>query len=361
MTGASGFIGSRLIEILAAEAGFVVTAIIRDSTKINQLATIGVHTIVTDMANRAGIGKAVEGQHTVINLAHDFKRSQKHNLRCFTNLYEACTRHGIQHLVHVSSIVVYDDWPLGNVSEESSFGQPGTEYKNTKVAIENAIQSGSEKGLLQSSVLQPTIVYGPYSWMWTDSVVEKLLSGTVVLPAGQEGICNAVYVDDVADALVLAASHPGCSGEKYIISGSTPPTWPEFFESYNQFLGMNSIQYIDVDVLAGPHLGSANKMKNILANPMQLAHWKPVRDVLNLLRRVLGDWAIDGLKTSVQSLKKSTGPIIYYPGAGDLELYCSKGECSIEKAKQKLGYIPKIDFNAGFKLTTEYIDGKLRD
>jgi len=359
VAGASGFIGTRLIEKLAVEDGFVVTALVRDIAKAHRLRALGVHTIVADLSNRPDIDGAVRGHHTVINLAHDFKRSQRNNLRNFANLSEACTKHGVQHFVQVSSIVVYDDWPVGNISEESSFGQPGTEYKNTKVAIENALQRSSDKGLLHSSILQPTIVYGPYSWLWTDFVVEKLLSGTVVLPAQGEGICNAVYVDDVVDALMLAAMRPGRSGEKYIISGPTPPTWREYFESYNQFLGKGSIQYIDVAVLAAERSGPAGKMKNILANPSHLANWKPVRHVLNMLQKLMGDRFIEGLKFLLKGLRKSTGPIIYYPDAVDLELYCATGICRIEKAKNLLGYAPKMDFKSGFALTAEYLDNKL--
>lgn len=361
VAGASGFIGTRLIEKLTVEGGFVVTALVRDMTKAHRLKALAVQTIVADLSNRADIDRAVKGHHTVINLAHDFKRSQRNNLRSFANLSEACTKHGIQHFVHVSSIVVYDDWPVGNISEESSFGQPGTEYKNTKVAIENALQRSSEKGLLHSSILQPTIVYGPFSWLWTDYVVEKLLSGTVVLPAKGEGICNAVYIDDVVDALVLAVMHPGRSGEKYIISGPTPPTWREFFERYNQYLGKGSIQYIDVAALAGERSGLAGKMKNILANPLQLANRKPVRLILNMIQKLLGDRGIEGLKSLIKALKKSRGPIVYYPDAGELELYCATGVCRIEKAKRLLGYVPKMDFKTGFELTAEYLDNKLHE
>ena len=360
VTGASGFIGARLVEKLTADDEFVVTALVRDITKAHHLKALGVNIVVADLSNRSDIDGALKGQDVVINLVHDFKQSQRNNLRGFANLSEASIKHGVKHFVQVSSIVVYDDWPIGNISEESPFGQPGTEYKNTKVAIENSLQRSSKKGLLHTSILQPTIVYGPFSWLWTDYVVEKLLSGTVVLPGNGEGICNAVYVDDVVDALVLAAKNPGLSGEKYIISGPEPITWREFFESYNNVLGKDSIQYIDVAMLADERSGLLGKVKNIMANPLRLANWKPVRYVLNIVQKLLGDRGIEKLKSLIKNLKKSRGPIVYYPDAGDLELYCATGICRIEKAKKNLGYAPKMDFKSGFELTAEYIDTKLR-
>ncbi len=359
VTGASGFIGKRLIEKLSGDDRFLLTALVRDDSKAHQFRTHGVHTIVADLSRWAATDRAVEGQHTVINLAHDFRQSQKNNLQSFTHLFEACTKHGIGHFIQVSSIVVYDDWPVGNLSEESSFGRPGNEYKNTKVAIEKLLQRSSKKGLLHTSILQPTIVYGPFSWLWTDHIVEKLLNGTVVLPAGEDGVCNAVYIDDVVDALVLAATHRGRSGEKYIISGPNPPSWCEFFESHNQYLGTDSIEYIDVAVLTAERSGLTGKMKNMLANPLGLAQWKPVQKVLNRIQILLGDKGIENLKSLVRSLKKSSGPIVYYPDAGELELYCARGICRIDKAKRLLGYEPRMDFKAGFELTSHYLDGKL--
>ena len=361
VTGASGFIGARLIEKITLEDSFDVTALVRDISKTDHLNNLGVKIAVADMSNKSAIEKVLEEHDIVINLAHDFKQSQKSNLRCFSNLSEACIKHGIKHFIQVSSIVVYDDWLNEHTSEESAFNKPGSEYKNTKVAIENALHHYSEKGLLHSTILQPTIVYGPYSWLWTDYVVEKLLTGTLILPGKGTGLCNAVYVDDVVDALILTAKNPGQSGEKYIISGPEPITWRDFFESYNQLLGKDSIQYIDIAMLTDDRSGLAGRIKNIMANPLRLANWQPVRLVLNIIQKRLGTKAIEGLKTFVKNLKKTRGPIIYYPDASELELYCATGICRIEKAKKKLGYKPKIDFTSGFKLTSAYIDDKIRE
>ena len=78
-----------------------------------------------------------------------------------------------------------------------------------------------------------------------------------------------------------------------------------------------------------------------------------------MIQKLLGDRGIEGLKSLIKGLKKSTGPIVYYPDAGDLELYCATGVCRIDKAKKILGYAPKMEFKAGFELTAEYLDRKL--
>jgi nucleoside-diphosphate-sugar epimerase len=359
VTGAAGFIGARLVEKLADQSGALVTALVRDSNKAESLQARGVRTIVTDLSDRRRVESAVEGQHTVINLAYDFKRSEKYNLKCFNHLSEACIKHGVEHFIQTSSIAVYDGWPTGNLSEESPFEQTGSEYKNAKLAIELDLLRSAERGLLGSTILQPTIVYGPFSWLWTDHVVEKLLNGTVMLPGNADGFCNAVYVDDVANALVLAALFPGRSGDKFIISGPSPTTWREYYESHNQYLGTASIQYIDAEILAHDSAAAGASLRNAWANPLLLANLKPVRGVLNLVQRVLGDRGIDRLKSLAGNLKGPGNPITYYPTAGEIELYSAGGICSIEKAEKLLGYVPAFDFKSGFDLTARYLDRKL--
>ncbi len=75
--------------------------------------------------------------------------------------------------------------------------------------------------------MQPTIVYGPFSRLWTIDPADMLINATVVLPDRGEGICNAVYVDDVVDAMILAAKNPAAVGQRFLVSGE-PITWAQF-------------------------------------------------------------------------------------------------------------------------------------
>ena len=93
-----------------------------------------------------------------------------------------------------------------------------------------------EEGL-PATVLQPTHVYGPFGGYWTERQVEMFLSGPVVLPAPDDGICNAVYVDDVVHALSLAAVRDEAVGETFLISGVESTTWSEFYRQYARAVG----------------------------------------------------------------------------------------------------------------------------
>lgn len=355
--GASGFIGRRLVELMRLRDEFQVTALVRDRAKSRNLKRLGVGVIVADIADQRAVKKAVEGFDIVINLAHDFKRNKKANIDGFNNLLEACITSRIQHLIHISSIVVYAGWPTRDVTEESTFAESVSDYKSTKITMEQFLETRSVE--LYSSILQPTIVYGPKSWLWTDYLVEKLEDGTVFLPSSIDGLCNALYVDDLVEAIILAAFRQGNSAEKYIVSGPEPVLWKQYLESYNQLVGRDSIRYIDFNASQPLQRNFFQKLKLLVANPLRLAQWGPLRYMLNLLRRVMGDTGVEGLRKMVKRLKSLSGrPIYYYPDAFELELYDAKGVCSIKKARQELGYSPQFNFEAGFKLTADYIQSR---
>ena len=67
-------------------------------------------------------------------------------------------------------------------------------------------------------------------------MLKQLRSGLVPLIDGGAGICNAVYIDDVAEAVLLAAEREQAVGEAFLISGE-PITYRDFYERFAQMLG----------------------------------------------------------------------------------------------------------------------------
>ena len=355
VTGASGFIGSRLVHTLAATQEAVVTAVVRSAKKAARFAQLDVTTRTVDLGDRPGIADAVRGQDIVINLAYDVRASERRNVRCFDNLVHACATAHVARLVHTSSIVVYDDWPHRNVSEASPRRATGSDYVNAKVAMEKLLIDQATLGRFTAVIVQPTIVYGPSSWQWTDHIVERLQTGTLILPDPCPGICNAVYVDDVADALILAASAPVGRVESFIVSGPEPVTWLEFFDAYDRFVGADSIRQVPVTQLSTQAAGTLGRLKSVAANPMQVGNWRPVRRLLTAMRRAVGDSVLDRIRSAIIQVRRTRGPMVYFPTSAEVELYCARGTCEIEKAITHLGYAPSFDFESGSKRTAEYL------
>ena len=63
------------------------------------------------------------------------------------------------------------------------------------------------------------------------------------LPVG--GLCNAVYVDDVVSAALLAAESNAAAGEQFIISGDPPVTWRQFYGGYETMLKAKAVMELN--------------------------------------------------------------------------------------------------------------------
>jgi nucleoside-diphosphate-sugar epimerase len=252
----------------------------------------------------------------------------------------------------MSSIAVYDDWPSGQLDEGSPRDAPGSEYKTAKRAMEIDLIERTATGALSSTVLQPTIVYGPFSSLWTDRFVERLRAGKVELPRDGLGHCSGVYVDDVVDALIAAACQKD-AGEAYIISGALPFDWGAMIGGYADALG-RTLDYSDA-LATPPGAGSRSLLTALKSDPLTIANWRPARRLLAVLRQWVGEERMEDLRARVVAARKRAGPSIYRPADDDPRLYLSKGSCSIAKARRDLSFAPAFDLEAGLSRTRDYI------
>ena len=204
MTGAGGFIGRRLAEMLE-QSGAEVRRLTRRTTPLD------------DAPRLAG---ALSGCTAVVHCAFD-AYDEAANLRMAETLGHVCATSGTR-LVHLSTAAVYEPLPDGVLTEAAPTNAPGTAYKAAKLAIERCLLDLVRTRRLDLVVLQPTIVYGPAGGAWTDSPVRELLTGEVWLPDAGRGLCNAVHVDDVCRAAMAACTAGLASGDRLLISGPAP-------------------------------------------------------------------------------------------------------------------------------------------
>lgn len=352
VVGGGGFIGRAVAEKLSQCDDRSVTVLVRTAARGRPLAAENIPTVIGNLNRGAGLDRALQGKNVVINLAYDFKVSGQANLAAFDRLIDKCVQHGIRRVIHISSIVVYDDWPDRDISEESAVNSGGSEYRQTKIAMEKRLRERRKE--MDFVILQPTIVYGPRSWLWTDLIAERLSTGTVVLPERCDGLANLVFVDDVADAVLLAIDSEAAGGNTYIVSGSDTVTWREYFKAYDNLLGTDSLRFEPLEAKA-VESDTRSGFRQFLANPLSAANWKIVRVVLNSFERLFGDRFISGLKALVLKLKGGAGRIVYYPSTGDIILYAGEGRAVIERARADLGYEPVVDFASGFRKTAGYL------
>jgi nucleoside-diphosphate-sugar epimerase len=347
VTGATGFVGGRLVERLLQEHDASVRCIVRNVGRAARVGRLPVELVPADLKNTGEINRAVNGVDYVFHCAYDW-RSRRQNIDGLRNLVDACAAHSVKRLVHVSTFAVYEPFPDGPLTEETRDGDRSNGYVRAKLDLEEIIFEAVHKRGVAATVVQPSIVYGPFSVSWTNAPAEMLIFGDVILPDRGEGLCNAVYIDDLVDGLILAALAPEAVGERFILSGPKPVTWATFFTEMSVALGTKPPKFWPRELIA---------KSTEVSYPKRL-----IKIVVGPARKILkaGLDAMPGpLRKTLSYYLRSGGPRkggeIFLPSRGTLALYSSKAIADSEKARSKLGYRPQYDFQRGMELTGRYL------
>ncbi len=348
ITGAGGFIGGRLVELLRREPWVgEVRGFSRHRDRDNQ-------TMLVRLNDEAAVREALIGCHALVNCAFDFQNMGS-NLEIAQVVGRACAAAGIK-LVHISTAAIYEPLPNGELDELQP-ALPTDPYKRVKVAIEEQLQRYTSELALDLVILQPTIVYGPAGRAWTDSPVRELLMGGIALPDEGRGLCNAVYVDDVCRAAIRALTTNVPPGERFLINGPTPVEWREFLGSYDRMVGGRCLQ-----LLPSVQTDSTIREPERAAAESSARRW----------RRIILERAIEAIKRLVISrlsakTRSDINMALRYlrarlgrrrtpdPTDSRLALYSARCSIRIDKARALLNYTPEFDLERGMAATKEYV------
>jgi nucleoside-diphosphate-sugar epimerase len=224
VTGATGFVGSHLVEALQ-NSSIAVTGLARSASKAADLARQGVRVVSGDLHDTAGLELAVRDQDVVYHVAGvvaardeaEFLRFNRDGTR---NLLAAVERQGGRRFVLVSSLAAGGPAPRGAPLTGTEPPHPVTAYGRSKLAAEQIVRSSS----LPWSIVRPPIVYGP-----RDREVLKVfrlarLGLAPVFGAGDQEL-SAVHAADLAQALIAVA------GAATTIEGTYQACHPQVFTS----------------------------------------------------------------------------------------------------------------------------------
>ncbi|HXV97004.1 MAG TPA: NAD-dependent epimerase/dehydratase family protein [Anaerolineae bacterium] len=374
VTGGTGFVGGRLVEKLVLEQQARVRVLVRNFSTASRIARFPIEMVGGDVADTAVVQKAVQGCEVVFNCAHEgsLKKEQQKalTLQSAQNLGEASLQAGVSRFVHVSTFAVYGPTLDGNLTELSPWQPSDHSYIQAKRAAETLMLDWQQQKGLPVVVLQPTIVYGPFCKPWTLKPITDLKTGLVPLVNGGHGYCNGVYIDDVVEAMILAATQPDILGETFLISGPEPVSWKIFYNAFETALGIQATIDItdgELKLLEGRQMSG----KSLKARLLRLARSRRVTKRVNKVPPLRGS-----LKILEKYLSADQAPLPAYPGQNGsgghredkqpgmpvhipnetlLALYRSQTWVRIDKAQKLLGYTPKFDFERGMDLTTQFI------
>jgi nucleoside-diphosphate-sugar epimerase len=227
VTGGTGFIGERLVQRLR-DRGDDVVALVRSPEKGAKLEQMGATLVEGDLSSSDAIRAGVEGCDAVFHVAAIYKvgipKSEHEamydaNVRGTERVLDAAFQAGVGRIVYVSTINVFGN-THGEVVDES-YERPGDDYLSyydeTKYLSHQVAKERVAKGV-PVVMVQPGGVYGPGDHSEVGNVIDQTRSGKLkALPFAGLGL-NLVFVDDVADGILLAYDK-GEVGESYVLGG----------------------------------------------------------------------------------------------------------------------------------------------
>ena len=225
VTGATGFLGGRLMEKLRARGDDVI-ALVRDPARA---AGVDAELVAGDLSDRARLAEQMRGSDAVFHLAAMYKigipPSQRAamfeaNVHGTENVLDAAVDAGVKRIVYVSTVNVFGN-THGRVVDEG-YRRDLSEgfvswYDETKYGAHEAAMERIARGA-PVTIVQPGAIYGPGDHSELGAQLDQARRGRLLFLALAGVGVNAVHVDDAAEGILLALDR-GRPGESYVLGG----------------------------------------------------------------------------------------------------------------------------------------------
>ena len=241
VTGATGFIGSTLVQALV-RAGYEVRALSRSGNVPDKLRGLNLEICTGDLTVPASLKGIAEGVGAVCHLAGvlgetcpDEEYYYRLHVQGTANLLSECAGHPIQKFVHCSTTGVLGPTD-GEIADESHPYRPSNVYEVTKAEGERLVLQHARERRLAAVVLRPGMVYGPGD-MHHLGLYWAIKRGYFFLINRGKSYLDPVFVEDVAQAFIKALQSTDSAGQVYMIAGPRPVTVRELAQTIANALG----------------------------------------------------------------------------------------------------------------------------
>lgn len=243
VTGATGFIGRRLVSRLLEEGAAVRALVLEGDPGEAHLPKESVELIRGSVTDARAASRAAQGTEVVFHLAAvvgDWAPEElfrEVTIEGTRNVLSAAADAGAR-AVLASSIVVYGD-AIGRVecAEDQPFGEAAGAYGRSKQEQERIAADLGQSKALSVTTLRLANVFGPGSRPWVEMAIDQLKSGAPALIGRGDQNAGLCYVDNAAEAFVRAGLTPSAAGRAYNVSDASDITWRRYFEDLARVSG----------------------------------------------------------------------------------------------------------------------------
>jgi nucleoside-diphosphate-sugar epimerase len=281
VTGASGFLGGRLVQMLAGE-GEQVVVLARHSSDLRHLSRLPkdqVRFVFGALTEREPVAEAVREATHIFHCAAASTDWAPLDVYFQSNvkgtemlLEEARKSRRLERFLHVSTTDVYG-YPTVPCAETGAVLDVGLPYNRTKIFAEQSVwRRGREEGL-PVTVVRPATIYGPRGKAFVTDIAELLRTRQMAYIGGGRARGGFLYVDNAVDALILAARSPKTLGQVYNLTDGTEATWRQYVTALAAGLGYKR-PWIDLQYHGAMILAAA------MEAPYRWFGWLPGRPLL---------------------------------------------------------------------------------
>lgn len=236
VTGATGLIGSHLVETLIAR-GCEVRALVRGRSVAAFLNAPGVEQVEGELRDADSIVRAAAGVDVVFHVAalvgewgaaRDFHEV---NVRGTENVIAACEKAGVARLVAVSSSSVHGYRDFNGDNEDAPMKKDGILYSDSKVDAEKMVWAAHEAGRVRAATVRPVMVWGPRDRAFFTKVLRALKSRMFAYVGGGRRIIGLAHVRNVCDVLYRAATMDAAVGQAFLVTDGCKTTMRDIVET----------------------------------------------------------------------------------------------------------------------------------
>lgn len=319
VTGASGFTGSALANALARQ-GKLVHALVREESNLSLLDKqfLNAGQIVLhrgDVRDANSVEAAMQGTSLVYHIAALY-RVAKHPDQTYWDVNVDGTRHvlnaakklDVKRTLHCSTIGVHGGVDEIPANENSAYA-PSDVYQITKLEGEKLAQQAIADGQ-PVTIVRPAGIYGPGDLRFL-KLFSMVTSGRFIMFGSGETFMHMVYIDDLVDGMILATESDAGRGQTMILAGK---------------------EYVSLNQLVSHVAKATDSASNVWRMPL---------------------WPLMTAATLCEFACKPFGfePPLHRRRAA---FFTKDRAFSIERAKETIGYEPKVSLEQGLRSTAQW-------
>jgi nucleoside-diphosphate-sugar epimerase len=288
------------------------------------LDVLDVEVVTGDLTNAPSLRRATEGASHVLHcgaLVSDWAtvaEIARVNVEGTRNLLAASVDASVQRFVHFSSTDVYGHPGGAAIGETHVSARFANWYAQTKLESEAEVRRVGAARSLDTVVLRPATVYGPGSREVVGEIARAIRKGHMFLIDGGRAVAGLCYVDNLVDAAMLALAHEAAPGRAFNVTDGLDITWKQFTDGVAKGLGCSEVRW-------------------------SLPYW---------LASGLGFSLEHGYRLLHKTTGVTTSPLLSRQA---VHVLGSDQDFSNRKAREQLGWEPRIDYAAGLEATLAWL------